>query len=75
VWWNTDVPTTEVPGAPPITPGPIVRLAEEDIGGRCTFSVHFTIPDVAPGRYEVRVFVYSPGGYGDFLGHVFEVTP
>jgi streptogramin lyase len=71
VWWNTDVPL--VPDQP-ITPGPIVPLATEDVSERCTFSVYFTIPEVPPGRYEVRVFMFDEEGYGDFLGHTFEVT-
>jgi hypothetical protein len=74
VWWNTEVPTTEVTGAPPLTPGPIVPLAREDVSERCTFSVFFTVPDVRPGLYEVRVFMYHDGGYGFFLGHDFQVT-
>jgi streptogramin lyase len=74
VWWNTDVPTTQVPDQPPITPGPIVLLATEDVSGRCTFSAYFTVPDVPSGRYEVRVFMYDDSGYGDFLGHTFQVT-
>ena len=73
-WWNTDVPATEVPEASLLVPGRIVRLAREEVSGRCTFSVYFTIPDVPPGRYEVRVFMYSDEGYGSFLGHTFEVT-
>lgn len=74
VWWNTEVPATEVSDAPPTTPGPIVRLAREDVSERCTYSLHFTIPDVPPGRYDVRVFMYHEGGYGFFLGHTFQVT-
>jgi len=74
VWWNTEVPLTEVPDARPLVPGRIVRLAREEISGRCNFSVYFTIPDVPAGQYEVRVFMYHEGGYGFFLGHTFDVT-
>ena len=72
-WWNTDVPLTEVPNAQPLTPGPILRLAREDISSRCNYSVSFVIPDVPPGEYRVEHFVYHEDGYGFGLGHVFEV--
>jgi hypothetical protein len=74
VWWNTRVPRSEVPDSPPLTPGPAFLLAREDIRARCTFSVFFRIPQVPPGPYQVRIFVFDEGGYGVFLGHRFEVT-
>jgi hypothetical protein len=53
----------------------MLRLAREDISSRCSYSVSFVVPDVPPGEYRVEEFIYSEGGYGYGLGHVFEVTP
>lgn len=64
VWFNTKVPTSQVPNAEPIVPGPILRLATVEDMERCTFSTHFKVPHVGPGRYRITVFVFHQGGYG-----------
>lgn len=74
VWFNTKVPSAQVPNAAPITPGPIVHLATVQDMERCTFSTHFTVPDVQPGSYKVSVFVFDRSGYGFWLPHVLTVT-
>jgi hypothetical protein len=70
VWFNTKVPSTQVP----ITSGPIVHLATVQDMERCTFSTHFTVPNVQPGSYKVSVFVFDRSGYGFWLPHVLTVT-
>jgi hypothetical protein len=74
VWFNTKVPVSQVPDASPITPGPILQLSTVSDMTSCTFSTHFTVPRVAPGRYKVNVFVFHVGGYGFWLPHFLTVT-
>jgi len=74
VWFNTKVPTSQVPNAEPIAPGPILRLATVREMERCTFSTHLTVPHVGPGRYKITVFVFHEGGYGWWLPHFLTVT-
>jgi hypothetical protein len=64
VWFNTSVPKSEVPNGAPIRSGPILHLATVYDMNRCTFSTHFAVPDVAPGRYKIFDFVFYKGGYG-----------
>jgi len=45
---------------------PIVRLAVVGNTDTCRFRTQFTVPDVPPGTYRVRTFVYWTGGYGWF---------
>jgi hypothetical protein len=74
VWFNTKVPTSQVPSAEPIAPGPILRLATVQDMEQCMFSTHFTVPHVGPGRYKITVFVFHEGGYGWWLPHFLTVT-
>lgn len=69
VWFNTKVPTSEVPDAQPFVHGPILHLATVGDMQRCTFTTHFAVPDVPPGRYKITLFVFSEGGYGWWLPH------
>jgi hypothetical protein len=64
VWFNTSVPTSEVPNASPIAAAPILHLVTVEDIERCTFSTHFAVPDVPPGRYKIFDFVFWEGGYG-----------
>jgi len=65
VWWNTLVPRSMVADAPPIVDGsPVMRLATVANMDRCRFRTAFTVPDVRPGRYPVRTFIFQKGGYG-----------
>jgi hypothetical protein len=74
VWFNTELPTSQAPNASPIAPGPIVHLATVYDMERCTFSSHFTVPDVTSGYYEISVFVFDEAGYGFWLPHTLTVT-
>jgi hypothetical protein len=73
VWWNARVPATEVPAAEPFDDGPIVLLATVGNMNRCRFRTEFNVPDVRPGTYKIRTFVYFEGGYGWFGWHRFTV--
>ena len=76
-WWNTDVPSSEVPDALPVSEGPILMIARIDDMERCRFKTTFTVPDVDAGRYKISVFVWNArpsDGYGYFLPHFFRVT-
>jgi hypothetical protein len=73
-WWNTDVPGSEIPGGHAIKDGPVLQVARVDDMNRCRFETSFTVPDVEAGHYQIGVFVWHEGGYGDFLSHEFEVT-
>jgi hypothetical protein len=64
IWFNTKVPTTQVPNATPIAPGPVLNLVTVDDTKRCTFSTTFTVPEVKPGQYKIADFVFFKGGYG-----------
>jgi len=65
IWWNTFVPLSIAAGATPVADGsPVLHLATVGDMDRCHFSTTFTVPDVPPGRYPVRVFVFEKGGYG-----------
>jgi hypothetical protein len=73
VWWNAKVPATQVPDAMPFDPGQIVLLATVRNMNRCRFRTEFNVPDVRPGTYKIRTFVYFEGGYGWFGWHRFTV--
>jgi hypothetical protein len=63
-----------MPGVKPLNnDGPIVRLAVVRNMDRCRFSTQFEVPDVPPGTYPVRTFVFSTGGYGLFGWATFSV--
>jgi hypothetical protein len=73
VWWNARVPATEVPDAQPYDDGPVILLVTVQNMNRCRFRAEFTVPDVRPGTYKIRSFVYHEGGYGWFGWHRFTV--
>jgi hypothetical protein len=74
IWWNTRVPVSMVRGAHVVVAdSPIVRLATVRNMDRCRFRTEFTVPDVPPGKYPVRVFVFDRGGYGLFGWHHFTI--
>jgi hypothetical protein len=101
LWWNADGeqiadavgPPPWPPTGPdlqvsPAGPGPVTELvsaAGPASGGACSFNEGFTVPDVAPGTYQL-VFVLGAsseppgnGGYAVFQSApgsvIFEVTP
>jgi hypothetical protein len=73
VWWNARVPATEVPDAQPYDDGPVILLVTVRNMDRCRFRAQYTVPDVRPGTYKIRTFVYYAGGYGWFGWHRFTV--
>jgi hypothetical protein len=70
VWWNERWPVEGLPA--PL--GERMRLAVQDISGRCHFAVRFLVPDVAPGRYPLVVHAYHPGEYGAIGWTAFDVA-
>lgn len=74
IWWNTNVPTSEVADTQPIRPGPVVLLTVVSDMSRCRFRTSFEVPDVRPGGYKVVAFVFHEGGYGWFGSDRFRVT-
>jgi|tagenome__1003787_1003787.scaffolds.fasta_scaffold20930741_5 hypothetical protein len=67
VWWNTLIPNPTARGSNPVVEGsPVFRLATVRNMDRCRFHVTFTVPDVRPGVFPVRAFVFHRGGYGLF---------
>jgi hypothetical protein len=74
VWWNTRVPTSQVPDANPVKPGRVFHLATVDNMERCRFRAGFTVPHVQPGTYRVVTFIFYEGGYGWFGASRFRVT-
>jgi hypothetical protein len=73
LWWNARVPATEGPEAQPIDDGPVILLVTVQNMNRCRFRAEFTVPDVRPGTYKLRSFLYYEGGYGWFGWHRFTV--
>jgi hypothetical protein len=73
VWWNAKVPQDEVSEAMPFDTGPVLLLATVQDMDRCRFRTRFEVPDVRPGTYKIRTFVYDKSGYGWFGYHRFNV--
>jgi hypothetical protein len=73
VWWNARLPQDEVSDAKPFDAGPVLLLATVSEMDRCRFRTQFEVPDVRPGTYKIRTFVYYTGGYGWFGWHRFTV--
>jgi hypothetical protein len=74
VWWNTRVPLTEEEGAPPIVEdSPILMLAIVRDMDTCRFRTEFSVPDVLPGRYQVKTFVFTRDEEGLFGWQKFTV--
>jgi hypothetical protein len=66
VWWNAKIPQQVVSEAPPFDAGPVLLLATVGDMDHCHFRTQFEVPDVRPGTYKIRTFVYHTGGYGWF---------
>jgi hypothetical protein len=66
VWWNARWPLKGADERPVERGSPVRLLATVKDTERCHFRAEFTVPDVSPGVYAIRTFVYWNGGYGLF---------
>jgi hypothetical protein len=57
VWWNAQWPNGQATPEP-FRAGPVVLLAVVNDMDHCRFRTAFDVPNVPPGVYEVRAFVF-----------------
>ena len=66
VWWNARWPLIRAEEKPIKRGSPVRLLATIKNTARCHFHAEFEVPDVLPGVYAIRTFVYYKGGNGLF---------
>jgi hypothetical protein len=67
-WFNADASAWEqlIPGVDSKADTSPVLLGRQDLTGKCEFQISFTVPDVAPGTYEVVLLLEGGGGWARY---------